>query len=146
MRKEIVMRGQTASDETEVLNFSGIKAGMGYKMTEFSLYPSTNIGGNNIELCGAVTADKGAAVAFPQTVDFNTEGLIGTSYLYLLGSFLGQHSVVDDTFVITQNLILKVADKDGADPVNWQCRFEAVKLSGPEQAVVNYKQFLISDE
>ena len=33
-----------------------------------------------------------------------------------------------------------------ATAVNWQCRFESVKMSGPEEAVANYKQFAISDE
>ena len=30
--------------------------------------------------------------------------------------------------------------------VNWQCRFESVKMTGAEEAAVNYKQFAISDE
>ena len=29
--------------------------------------------------------------------------------------------------------------------VNWQCRFVAEKMSGPEEAAANYKQFTISD-
>ena len=56
------------------------------------------------------------------------------------------HSVINDTFLITQNLILMVKDQSGDDnPINWQCRFESVKLKGSEEAVNNYKQFLISD-
>jgi len=30
--------------------------------------------------------------------------------------------------------------------VNWQCRFVSEKMNGPEEAVTNYKQFLISDD
>ena len=41
--------------------------------------------------------------------------------------------------------ILKVRENAGT-PVNWQCKFEAVKMSGPEEAVTNYRQYLISDE
>ena len=148
MNKEFVMRGQTASGETEVLNFSGYKPGYGYRLTEFTLYPSTNIGSNNIELCATITADKGAAGISPASVNFNDEGLIGVSMFNAATSPsypIGFHSVVNDTFIITQNLILKVSDKDGGDPVNWQCRFVVEKLSGPEEAVVNYKQYTISD-
>ena len=54
-------------------------------------------------------------------------------------------NVINDTFLITQNLILMVHDVVG-NPVNWQCRFEAVKMSGSQEAVANYKQFTISDE
>ena len=38
-----------------------------------------------------------------------------------------------------------VYNSGGGEPVNWQCRFESVKMSGPEEAVANYKQFTISD-
>jgi len=147
MRKTFVMRGQTASGQTEVLNFGKYKQGYAYKMTEFVLYPSTNIGGNNIELLGSITAGK-TAVA-PTDVNFNDDGLIGTA-LYdhrtnnPYSSFID--SVVNDTYIITQNLILMVQDVDGGDPVNWQCRFESVKMTGAEEAAVNYKQFAISDE
>jgi hypothetical protein len=148
MRKTFVMRGQTASGETEVLNFGKYKQGYAYKITEFVLYPSTNIGGANAELCATITAGKTAVT--PTDPNFNNDGLIATS-------FLGTHgdqskptdtiSIVNDTYVITQNLILMVQETSGAGtPVNWQCRFESVKMSGAEEASVNYKQFAISDE
>jgi len=43
---------------------------------------------------------------------------------------------------------LAVQDVQTGSPidVNWQCRFESVKMSGAEEAAVNYKQFAISDE
>jgi len=34
---------------------------------------------------------------------------------------------------------------NASSDVNWQCRFESVKMSGPEEAATNYKQFAISD-
>ena len=33
-----------------------------------------------------------------------------------------------------------------SNPVNWQCKFMPVKLNKSEEAVANYKQFLISDD
>ena len=39
-----------------------------------------------------------------------------------------------------------VQNTDSGSPVNWQCRFESVKMTGSEEAVTNYKQFMISDE
>ena len=145
------MRGQTGTTaglNTEILNFSGFKPGMAYRMTEFSLYPSTSIGGTNLELLGSVTAGKTAVD--PENPNYNDEGLIATTYLQDNGSTavpVSTISVVNDTFLITQNLILQVLDKGGTNsPVNWQCRFESVKMSGPEEAVTNYKQFAISNE
>ena len=140
------MRGQTESGETEVLNFSGFKSGMAYRMTEFTLYPSTNIGTASNEMTGSVTAGKTAQA--PTDIDFNDEGLIATtvSAAGTTGSNITTHTVVNDTYLITQNLILMVQETGGGNnPINWQCRFMPVKMTGPEEAVTNYKQYLISD-
>jgi len=147
MRKTFVMRGQTASGQTEILNFGKYKQGYAYKMTEFKLYGSTNLGGAAVECFGTVTAGK-TAVA-PTDPNFNNDGLIATAYFTLfqnspfngIGDF-----IVNDTYVITQNLILMVQDTNAGTPINWQCRFESVKMTGPEEAAVNYKQYSISDE
>jgi len=148
MRKTFVMRGQTNSGETEVLNFGKYKQGYAYKITEFQLYPSTNIGGDDFELVGSITAGK-TAVA-PTDPNFNNDGLIATVHFstHNYGQ-IGPSAtlmVINDTYVITQNLILMVQDMGSSTPVNWQCRFESVKMSGAEEASVNYKQFAISDE
>jgi len=148
MRKTFVMRGQTASGGTEVLNFSGYKPGYAYRITEFSLYPSTSIAGNNDELYGTVTAGKTAVS--PIDPDFNNEGLIATTNTVTSSGWGGNMpfngSVINDTFLITQNLILMVQNEAGGEPINWQCRFVSEKMSGAEEAAVNYKQFAISDE
>ena len=146
MKKEFVMRGQTASGETEVLNFSGYKPGYAYKLVEFKLWPSTNIQGTSVECMGSITAGKTAVT--PTDPNFNADGLIGTVIWadhneYGYGPYTD--SLVNDTFLITQNLILMVQETGGT-PVNWQCRFESVKMTGAEEAAVNYKQFAISDE
>lgn len=153
MNKEFVMRGQTASGLTEVLNFSGYKPGYAYRLVEFKIYPSTNIGGQTCELSATLTAAKTYEDA--SNPNFNNEGLIGTGLFFLSqdstaanGIFSTVESIVNDTFLITQNLILAVVDNKAGSPmaVNWQCRFVAEKLSGPEEAVANYKQFTISDD
>ena len=148
MRKTFVMRGQTASGGQEILNFGKYKQGYAYRLTEFQLFNSTNIGTTEPEMCGTITAGK-TAVA-PTDPNFNDDGLIATAVFkdhsnaaYSLRS----SSVINDTFLITQNLILMVQDTAAAGtPVNWQCRFESVKMTGAEEAAVNYKQFAISDE
>lgn len=143
------MRGQTSSTtnkNSEILNFSGHKKGYAYRLVEFDIYPTENIGTNDYEMCASITAGKTASD--PVTPNFNDEGLIAT--ILVAGRELNRSSsrlaVINDTFMITQNLILTVKETQNGTPVNWQCRFEAVKMSGPEEAVTNYKQYLISDE
>jgi len=149
MRKEFVMRGQTVPGNTEILNFSGFKPGLAYRMTEFEIYPSTSIGSGSHEMVASVTAGKTAVD--PTSPNFDDEGLIAVCQYRDNSStnyqFTGSDGIVNDTFLITQNLILMTQDATGSsEPVNWQCRFEAVKMSGSEEAVTNYKQFAISDE
>ena len=146
MRKdEFVIRGQTEHNATETLNFSGFKPGYAYRMVEFQLYPNTPSGVEAV--LGSVTAGKTAVD--PDNVDFNNDGLIACALVaYSSSAFDGgiNESVVNDTFLITQNLILKVQDIGTSNmAVNWQCRFMPVKISGAEEAVANYKQFMISD-
>jgi len=147
MKKEFVMRGQTESGETEVLNFSGYKPGYAYRLTEFQMWGSTGIGSAKAEQLGTITAGK-VAVA-PTDPNFNDEGLIAVAYYAdnesdAYGPIPG--SIINDTFLITQNLILMVQDTGGTNnPINWQCRFVSVKMTGPEEAAANYKQFAISD-
>ena len=148
MNKEFIMRGQTASGETEVLNFSGHTPGYAYRLVEFVLYPSTNIGGTSHELVGSITAGKTAIT--PTDPNFNDDGLIGTSMLNEHDdSRYGpvSHIVINDTFLITQDLILMVQDQGGTNyPVNWQCRFVAEKMNTNEEAVTNFKQYTISND
>ena len=147
MRKEFVIRGKTVSGDTEVLNFGKYKAGTAYRMTEFSLYPSTSISANNDALYGTVTAGKTGVS--PIDPDFDNEGLIASTCFITSSGWGGNQpfngTIINDTFMITQNLILMVQNASGGEPINWQCKFESVKMTGPEEAAVNYKQFAISD-
>ncbi len=151
MKKEFVMRGQTASDNREVLNFSGYKPGYAYRLVEFSIFPSViTSSGPSYELAASITAAK--TYEDPTNPNFNNEGLIGvaTNVFSPVDNYPsgGRQTIINDTFLITQNLILAVIDTLAGSPmaVNWQCRFVAEKMSGPEEAVANYKQFTISDE
>jgi len=144
MKKEFVMRGQTASDTEEVLNFSGYKPGYAYRMVDFQIYQSLGIGATVVEICASVTAAKTAED--PENPNFNNEGLIAVASIYEANRTMPQTAIINDTFLITQNLILKVKDTHtSATPVNWQCRFVSVKMNNAEEAVTNFKQFTISD-
>jgi len=148
MNKEFVMRGQTASGFTETLNFSGLTPGYAYRLVEFQIFPSTGIGVANNEMSGSVTAGK-TAVA-PTDPNFNDDGLLATAIFQASSNPAYPNtslSLVNDTFLITQDLILMVQESAAAGtPVNWQCRFVAEKLSTSEEAVTNYKQFTISND
>ena len=145
MKKEFVMRGKTEKGLTEVLNFSGYKPGYAYRLTEFELFQSNIASGVEAQLCAIISAGKTALD--PQSPDFNLAECIGTAIYENDAADHNQiaaFSVINDTFLITQNLLLTVFNTE-SHAINWQCRFESVKMSGPEEAATNYKQYLISD-
>jgi len=97
-----------------------------------------------------VTAGK--VLEDPLNPNFNNEGLIAVAMMQTRqGVNYGPITIppiVNDTFLITQDLILAVVDNYAGSPmaVNWQCRFVGEKLSTAEEAVTNYKQFTISND
>ena len=147
--KEFVLRGQTASGLTHTMNFSGHKGDYGFRLIDFKLWPSTDIGTKNGELSATLTAAK--TYEDPSNPNFDNEGLIGTS-LFIVNLYpeYGNHSktLINDTFIVTQDLILAVVATFAGAPmaVNWQCKFMPVKLSSTEAALTNYRQFSIFDE
>jgi len=146
MNKEFVMRGKTASGSTEVLNFSGNTPGYAYRLVEFKLSPATGLFAANYEIAGTITAGK-TAVA-PTEIDFSNEGLIASAQTVNAEAPhypLSHLSIVNDTFLITQDLILMVQEAGNA-PVNWQCRFVAETMNTNEEAVTNFKQYTISND
>jgi hypothetical protein len=146
MPKEFLMRGKTNSGIVEKLEFGGqARPGYGYKLVNFQLYPTQNLGvGTNHELCGTITAATTAET--PHEPNFNHDGLIATSFFTSASVIQAASttSVINDLFVITQDLLLMVQDQGGdSNPINWQCRFEEVKLSTAGEAVANFKQYTI---
>jgi len=145
MPKEFIMRGKTASGQTEVLNMSGFRPGYGYQLTEFKLWPSSVLGGVAYELNGVITANN--TVLAPTTFDFNDDGVIGTAMMQDNDNIhypISESSIVNDLFVITQDLLLMVEDGSGtSEDINWHARFKEVKLSAPAEAVANFKQYTI---
>ena len=149
MKKEFVMRGQVTSSkstgEYEILNFSGKTTGYAYRLIEFRVWPSGGTNTND-ELDGIITAGK--TVADPAAPNFNDAGIIGVACWENSSSEQygpNNASLVDDTFLITQDLLLSANDYQGDSPINWFCRFKAEKVNDAEQAVANFNQFTIFD-
>jgi len=146
MPEELIMRGQTVSGGQETLNFGGRTPGYGYHLTSIQLYGSNSVGASEDTLIAAITADDTAED--PANPNFNNPGLIGTCYTSSSGNPAyptTELQIINDLFVITQDLILLVQAPDGGDPVNWQCKFKKVKLSASAEAVANFNQFTIYD-
>jgi hypothetical protein len=147
MRKEFVMRGQTASSGEEVINLSGMTKGYGYRLVQFDIWPADSLDSTRYEMYASLTAER--AAGDPVNPDFNNEGLIGTAMFH---SFANPQygtpsglSLINDLFICTQNLRFSCREADSGAAVNWQMKFKSIKMNSSEEAVTNYKQFTISD-
>ena len=84
----------------------------------------------------------------PANIDFNLDEIIGTAFFSATGAVPNNptnYSVINNLYPITQDLIINTFDASN-NPVNWQVKFRKVKLSGPAQAVANYKQYSIQND
>ena len=94
-----------------------------------------------------ITADNSAED--PQNPNFNNPGLIACSIMGIRSDFQNDqpiaHTVVNDLFIITQDLILSAVDTLAGSPqaTNWQIRFEEIKLNSAAEAVANFKQYTV---
>jgi len=153
MKKTFVMRGKTVSGGQELLEFGGRQKenkNMAYRLVEFQIMPSTTVfASTNVELSATITAAK--TFEDPSNPNFNNQGLIASALFGVQGDGhveVGGVSIINDTFMITNNLILAVIDNQTGSPqdVNWQCRFEAVKMTDAQTAATNFRQYTIFDE
>ena len=145
MPKEFVMRGQIVSSGEETIQMAGLgssKPGYGYQMTSFRIWPA--VPSLAVNLHAAITAEN--VYANPVAVNFNNDGLIGVAS-YVSHSSTDHagfsDSLVNDMYVITQNLLMSARDLDSSTAINWQMKFREVKLSPSAHAVANYKQFTV---
>jgi len=151
MPEEIILRGKTASDQYETLNFGTLAKDVAFQLVSFELFPSIDavLAGGDLNLRGAIT--RGKTTNFTSTApDFNQPGLIANS-LFRFGNANTETvysvSVVDDLAYITQDLQLHVKDVgSSASAINWQAKFRKIKLSKSAKAVANYDQYTIFDE
>lgn len=149
MPKEFILRGKIAVNGQTKLNFSGGDRAYGYQLKKFQLWGADDILGASaaFEYCGVLSADNVAAD--PIAPDFNDPAQIGVA-LWGVTHNLVTHvpagsSVIDDLFIITQDLILAISGS-ASTSCNYLLKFEQVKLSGPAEAANNYKQYLIFDD
>jgi len=149
MPKEFIMKGKIQVNGQENLNFGGGDPSYGYKLKKFQLWGADDILGaaDAFEYCGVITADN--AAADPIAPNFDDPGQIGVA-LWGVTHNLVTHvpagsSVIDDLFIITQDLIIAISGSANTS-CNYLLKFEQIKLSGPAEAAANFKQFGIFND
>jgi len=145
MPKEFIIRGKTASSGEEVINMSGARTGYGHQLIEFTIWPADALEATRYEMFASLTAENVAGD--PVNPNFNNAGLIGTAMFHSFANpqytVPAGSSIINDLFVITQDLIFSCREAETGAAINWQMKFREVKLSSSAEAVANYKQYTI---
>jgi len=150
MRKEFIIRGKldgTANKGIKTIRITGMEKGYGVRITEFQLYPATDIGGTGLESCASIA--RGSAPLDPVNPNFDEQALVAVAkYAIPTGPEHGvmTYSVINDLVNLTQDLTIMAEDTSGGNrAINFQIKFKSVKLSGPAEAAANYQSFTIND-
>lgn len=143
MPKEFIIRGYNTSGTNEKIHLSGHKAGYGYRLKEFKLWGSTNLGATSQECWGILS--RGAAMD-PKIPDFSNDALVGVSVFmtHTSPAYPPQSlEVIDDLVILTQDLRIAVQDTSDSEAINWQLKFEEVKISSSAEAAANYQAYQV---
>tara|TARA_Y100001973_G_C5189474_1_gene329981 strand:+ start:201 stop:641 length:441 start_codon:yes stop_codon:yes gene_type:complete len=139
MPKEFIIKGYNVSGTNEKIRLSSSRTGYGFRLKEFKLWGSTNLGATSQECWGILS--RGPALD-PISPNFNDDSIIGVSVFmtHTSPAYPPQSlEVIDDLVILTQDLTIAVRDTSDAEAVNWFLKFEEIKISGAAEAAANYQ-------
>ena len=139
MPKEFIIKGYNVSGTNEKIRLSSSRTGYGFKLKEFKLWGSTNLGNTSQECWGVLS--RGSALD-PISPNFNDDSIIGVSVFmtHTSPAYPPQSlEIIDDLVILTQDLTIAVRDTSDAEAVNWFLKFEEVKISAAAEAAANYQ-------
>ena len=141
MPKEFIIKGYNVSGTNKKIRLSSSKTGYGFRLKEFKLWGSTNLGATSQECWGILS--RGAAMD-PKVPNFDDDALVGVSVFMCHTSPAyppQQLEIIDDLVILTQDLTIAVQDTSDAEAVNWFLKFEEVKISAAAEAAANYQAY-----
>jgi hypothetical protein len=107
------------------------------------MWGSTNLGAIAQECWGILS--RGPAMD-PKVPNFNDDALVGVSVFmtHTSPAYPPQSlEVIDDLVILTQDLTIAVQDTSNAEAINWQLKFEEVKISTAAEAAANYQAYTV---
>ena len=81
----------------------------------------------------------------PKVPDFRNDALVGVSVFmtHTSPAYPPQSlELIDDLVILTQDLTIAVQDTSDSEAINWQLKFEEVKLTDAAEGVANYQAFM----
>ena len=144
---EFIQQGRLASGGTKVINLSGGKNDVGYRLKEFKLWGSTNLGATSQECWGTLVRSNTAVS--PINPDFGNEALVGvaTFHCHTSPAYPPQQlAMFNDLVDLVADCILMVQDSSDGEDINYLLKFEEVKLSDAAISAANYSAAMIRKE
>jgi len=136
-------KGMLEDGEQDQIHLSGGKSGTGYRIVKF-------------ELCGnkpgvvsqesVVKIYKVKPTAVDALIDFSDNGLIATGFWFNKSSvdFPVTMKTIFDNEIFNQDIYITHSEVDSTEPVNYYIELEEVKMTGPQEAVVNFSAVILN--
>lgn len=133
-------RGLLLDGGQDKIHLAGDKPEDGYRVTKFEIISSTP-GLTSVEQITKIYKTKQSAIN--ATIDFTDEDLLGAAYWSVSDtSQRGIGTIIFDGEVVNQDIYVTYKANAGSEANSYYIELEQVKMSGPEQAAVNFRAAL----
>jgi len=133
--------------EQDQIHLTGGVQGTGYRIVKFRVIPE-DIGTTSTEGVFQVWKSKQTTVPTVATqIDFSNPLLLGVAICRTstdLGATGIDDHVIFDTEIFNQDIYITYTDNQAGNKGNYYIELEEVKMSGPQEAVVNYSAVILN--
>lgn len=148
-----IVGSRTITTDRVHVPLSGLADGYGFRLLDFKIWPSTDLGGanKNQELYAVINRDPGFAPD-PFNPDFGVPGFLAVStwgsgpFVLAVGapSTRGSQSIINDDVILTQDVFVYCSDP-ADNKINYFLRFERMRISAGAEAVANFETVLMRE-
>ena len=142
-------RGKLADGEQQKIHLSGGDSDKGYRINKLLLM-TVQPGGNNQEAVVKVYKTKETrGPTASATINFKEDTLMGAAVFSASANQKTDpedFAVIFDKEVVNQDIYITHTDNENAVEINYYMELEQVKMSGPEQANVNFSAAILHGE
>jgi len=136
-----VFKGKLADGEQEQIPLLGGKSGTGYRIVKFELMP----GVLTSDIISIIKINK-LSTAATSTIDFNDQILLAAGVIRVGNLISETHTSITmfDREVFNQDIYINCKNLDANVDINYYLELEEVKMTGPQEAVVNFSAVILN--
>ncbi len=139
-------KGMLENGAQDRIYLAGGDSNIGYRIVKMSLISKTP--GAVAETEGVIKVFKTKQTSIDAVIDFDVDELLAAAAYqdHDGSSYVSSIDVIFDDEVVNQDIYITWSCTDNDIPMNYLIHLEEIKMSGSEQAVVNFEAALLHNE